>query len=150
MDRAFSNIGESTTSYLQRRFNESKDLNEILSERAIHRSDMGCLLKNYLEKYGTTKEELAGKVGIKVDHLGNLINGSKGTRRDTVLAIAFAFPLTITETNRLLKEAGFDELYMKIRRDVIIAYCLNEKRSLYSTNKELAAHREDEIYDRLA
>jgi hypothetical protein len=90
---------------------------------------------------------------IDVIHQANLnetfgyqiFSGDRNPKRDKVLQLAFAFPCTVRETQRLLKHAGANELYPKNRRDAIILFALEHAQSLQQTDALLYRFGEDTI-----
>lgn len=66
-----------------------------------------------------------------------LFSGKRNPSRDTVLQLAFAFQMTIDETQQMLKIAHFSYLHPKVPRDAVIAYCLYTGKSLTDTQRDL-------------
>lgn len=53
------------------------------------------------------------------------------------MALSFAFELSIEDLNYLLKISGRNEIYLKNKRDIIIAKCIIDQKDIYETNKIL-------------
>lgn len=67
-----------------------------------------------------TEEKLAEYSNFSKDQVHKALTGRIGGSRDFIIGMCFAFRLNIRESNLLLKAYGFNELYDKDLRDVII------------------------------
>jgi len=65
--------------------------------------------------------------GIDRTYGYQLFSGVRQPSRDKVIQLAFGFPLSIDETQELLRIAGKSPLYPKIKRDAAILYCLRHR-----------------------
>ena len=65
--------------------------------------------------------------GIDRTYGYQLFSGVRQPSRDKVIQLAFGFPLSIEETQELLRIAGKSPLYPKIKRDAAILYCLRHR-----------------------
>lgn len=54
-----------------------------------------------------------------------------------MLQLAFGLGVGVEETQRLLRLADRSPLYPKLRRDAIILYCLNRRKTLAETQELL-------------
>lgn len=72
-----------------------------------------------------------------------IFNGTKKANRDKIIQIALALQLDLKETERLLKLAGHNALYSKIKRDAIIIYAIERKLSPLATNQLLEEYEFD-------
>ena len=66
-----------------------------------------------------------------------IFGGRKKSRRDKLLQLAFGFPLTIEETNKLFRAGGMSSLYVRCKRDAICMYCLQQGMKLDECNELL-------------
>jgi hypothetical protein len=67
-------------------------------------------------------------------HLGLVINGKRNPNRDMLIRVALAIVTTVDEAQHLLRYAGFDPLYVRRKRDVIIWFGLSKGESLDIVN----------------
>lgn len=143
---------EISTDMLQRNFDSATSLDEFLSNDNVLRADLGFYLEECMAARNITVPELARRVDLSASHIYDILDPdtNAGISRDNLIKLAFAIPMTLTETNRALKIAEHSELYPKIRRDAIIAFCLRDGKSLYDTNKELVRYGEQPIADKLS
>lgn len=88
----------------------------------------------YIRELAATREEKPEQVlrraGIEKSFGHRLFSGTRKPSRDTVLQLAFGFELTPDETQQLLKISRAAALHPKIKRDAVIAFCLNRKFGL--------------------
>ncbi|MBM7560872.1 XRE family transcriptional regulator [Fusibacter tunisiensis] len=72
-----------------------------------------------------------------------LLSGKRQPSRDKILKLAFALKLTLEKTNLLLKLGQKNSLYVKNKRDAILMFALNTKKSLIDTNALLESENCD-------
>lgn len=94
------------------------------------------LLKNYSEK---TFSDLARLSNHKESYLKEIFSFNKRRQlrlpnRDCIIGLCFAFELNLKESNLLLKAAGFNELYHRDLRDIIIIRSLLQRLNLSQVN----------------
>lgn len=65
--------------------------------------------------------------------------------RDCIIGLGFAFNLNLVEVNYLLKAAGYNELYLRNRRDLIIAKSILEGFCITKLNSYLLKYEEDKV-----
>ena len=95
---------------------------------------LGVLLK---EKNLKKSEEIE-KSNLDKNYAYQLFNGiKKNPSRDKILMLAFGMKLTLDETRKLLKIAGLSDLYVRIPRDSVIIFCLQNGKNLIETNEML-------------
>jgi len=129
-------------------------LNELLfSSSAGHYIDTHDLATSSLSGYLTQllrekdlkKSEVIKKSGLNETFAYQIFSGDRKASRNKVLQLAFAMELSLREAQRLLKQAGVNELYCKNRRDAIIIYCLSRKCPLIKVDAELYKFGEETI-----
>ena len=95
---------------------------------------LGVLLKEKDLK----KSEVIEKSNLDKNYAYQLFNGiKKNPSRDKILMLAFGMKLTLDETRKLLKIAGLSDLYVRIPRDSVIIFCLQNGKNLIETNEML-------------
>ena len=77
------------------------------------------------------------RANIESSYGHRLFRGSRNPSRDTVLQLAFGFGLNTAEAQQLLKVARQAALHPKVKRDAIIAFCLEKGRSVIETQNYL-------------
>lgn len=95
------------------------------------------LLNEYQKKYDKSKVELIKAAGLDMTYGYQILEGRKRPKREKLLQLAFGFPLTIEETNRLLRAGGVNSLYVRCKRDAICMYCLQQKMTVEECDAHL-------------
>lgn len=128
----------------------SKSMEELLKNIKFNTFSIGL----YLNNLKTYKEKTRKDIIIGSNHKDKYIEAvfasdkSKSKRkpsRDCIIGISFAFELNLVETNYLLKAAGHNELYLRNKRDLIIAKSILEEFNIGKLNSYLIKHDEDKI-----
>lgn len=63
--------------------------------------------------------------------------GTRNPTRDTVLQLAFGLEADYPTAQEMLKIAGMAPLYERVKRDNVIIYCLNAKKSIDEAQEAL-------------
>ena len=97
-------------------------------------------LEKLLSKYNLKKSELFRKAGLVGNNYGYEIfrNDKKSPSRDILLQLSMAFPLSIDETQQVLRRAGAAVLYPRDKRDAYILYALCNRMTLDELNDKLS------------
>lgn len=83
-------------------------------------------LEQLLDKYQKPKKDVIKDAGLDTTYGYQIFDGRKKPRRDKLLQLAFGFPLTVEETNKLFRAGGVSSLYVRCKRDAICMYCLQQ------------------------
>lgn len=101
--------------------NKTKSYNNKTNNR------INDLKKYFMEQYKIgnfpkkpTIEYLSYESNFSEDYIKKVLNNTRGGSRDFIIGMCLAFKLNIIESNLLLKSSGYNELYDKDIRDVII------------------------------
>lgn len=122
--------------YLQENFKEgepsfSNYIDTLLEQKKLKRQDV-LIRANLPQKYGY--KLLTGEVHT--------------TNRDKILSICFAMEMNLKQTQRTLKLYGMNELYPKIKRDVLLIVALGQKiYDIDKVNESLINEGEQPLYD---
>lgn len=92
------------------------------------------LLEELLVKYGKQKKDVIKDSGLDTTYGYQIFDGRKNPRRDKLLQLAFGFPLTVEEANRVFRAAGVSDLYVRCKRDTICMYCLQQRMTVDECN----------------
>ena len=123
-------------------FNEIKKTKDIFDFEEENRENLQAnslveQLELFLESYLKPKKDIIRDAGIDITYGYQIFDGRKKPRRDKLLQLAFGFPLTVDETNVLLRAGGMNSLYVRNRRDAICMYCLQQRKSIDDCNDML-------------
>ena len=125
------------TDDLLRELIASSDPSEYLASNEAHALNLSYLLADLLAEKHLRKSDCIRRSGLNETFAYQIFSGDRHPGRDKALQLAFAFPLDLKETNRLLKYAGVNELYCRDRRDAIIIFCVTHGYTLQQTDDEL-------------
>ena len=95
------------------------------------------LLAELYENQKISKAELARRAGMSEVYLHQLLSGRRRPSRDKLLCLCIGMELTLDETQRLLKEAAYVQLYPRIKREAIIYHGIIHHTPLNEINDNL-------------
>ena len=90
-----------------------------------------------LIKYDVKKADVIKKAALTPVYGYQIFDGKREPKRDKIIQLAFGFGLSLEETQKLLRSAGYGELYPKVKRDVVFIYAINNKMSIEEVEKIL-------------
>ncbi len=90
-----------------------------------------------LDERNEKAETVIKRGGLESSFGHKLFSGTRNPSRDTVFQLAFGFELDADETQQMLKIARATALHPRVKRDAVIAYCLQHKKSLMETQELL-------------
>jgi transcriptional regulator with XRE-family HTH domain len=136
-----------TTDELTNQLKETKSLESYIDDnKSEFLSDtVSEVLNKLLIKKDLKKSEVVKASNLHRSYVYEIFNGDKVPSRDKIIAIAFGMCLDLDETQQLLKRCGHRELYSRDRRDSIIMFALNNKKSLIDCNILLSDSTEEII-----
>ena len=131
-------------------FNELKNvkvLGDFLDENTEEFEELPLpeLLLQLLNKYGKNKMDVIKAARLDFTYGYQIFDGKKKPRREKLLQLAFGFPLSVDDTNRMFRAGGVSGLYVRSKRDVICMYCLQQKMTLEECNSYLYQMGEDTL-----
>lgn len=120
--------------------------NEKSFERFMSRNEENFETKKFTEYLNDLcrKKELIPEQVIKAAQIDRtyghqLFNGTRRPSRDKVIQLAIAFELSVDDTQELLRVAGRNELYPRIRRDAAIIFGLSKHMEMQQMQEFLAS-----------
>ncbi len=128
--------------------------NELRSEKEIARfierngnemvtSSVADMLEELLKKYDEKQKSVIKRSMIQTTYAYQIFEGRKNASRDKLLRLALAFPLTVADTNRLLRQGGYNDLYVRNKRDVLVIYSIEKKLGVGNANELLYSNGEE-------
>lgn len=103
-------------------------------------------LTRLYETKNLTKAELARRSGISEVHLHQVFAGRRNPSRDRLLCICVGLGITLDETQRMLTQGGYAQLYPRTRRDAIISYGVVHQLPLGEINDKLFAEQKKTLF----
>ena len=127
------------TEELLNELKEAKDISNFTTENAeeFEKVSLVAILSQMLEKYEKTRIEVIKAARFDYTYGYQVFDGKKRARREKLLHLAFGFPLSLEDTNRLLRAGGVNGLYIRNKRDVICMYCLHKGMTVEECNAYL-------------
>lgn len=124
-------------------------IDEIVDKVNFNRFSIQHYLNHLKNECGLTFEQICEQSNHKESYIKPVfnINGARkrNPNRDCIIGLSFAFKLNTYEANYLLKAAGFNELYLRDKRDLIIAKGLLDLMDIKDVNRYLKKYKFEEI-----
>ncbi len=100
------------------------------------------LLASFYERQGLSKAELARRSCMSEVYLHQVFAGRRNPSRDKLLCLCIGMELSFDETQELLKEAAYAQLYPRIKREAVIIHGIVHHTPLEEINDRLFAEDE--------
>ena len=125
--------------------NEIKSTKNILdymehNQEEMHLNTLAEALEAWVTKKGISIAEVIKKSNLNNSYVYQIFRGKKSPSRDKVIALAFGLALSADETQKLLKQAGYRELYPRDKRDALLLFAINQKMNIIDANEVLYDH----------
>lgn len=139
---------EKSTAFLQSELKQAGSLEQFIkeNEQNLKAKSVPEYLNDMLIQYDVEKSEVVRRSGLSGTYAYQIFDGKKSAGRDKLIQLAFGFPLSLEETQRLLRFGGHNELYVKKKREAFIMYALGKGYSLNEVN-ELLYQNEEETFE---
>lgn len=133
------NISRKSTDDLKTELKKYGELQDFLEqhEKDFIILDCGSAIQEYISKKNLTKSEAAKRSGMSTVYLYQLLSGKRHPSRDRIICICIGLALSMEESQELLKKSGCSGLYLKIRRDAIIIFGIQNGLSIHQINDRL-------------
>ncbi len=97
------------------------------SESSVQLPSFSDYISALCRERGEPAERIINRANIEKSYGHQLFSGRRKPSRDTALQLAFGFQLDYQGAQALLKAARKNLLYPKVRRDMIVIYCLHHR-----------------------
>jgi hypothetical protein len=104
------------------------------------------LLFHLMQERGLSPKDMIQMTGIERSYFYHILNGRKSPGRNMVLRMGFCARVSLNEMNRLLTLANASVLYPKVRRDAILIFALQGRRTMESANDLLIQAGEEPLF----
>ena len=137
-----------STSDLCQELMEESNIDSYISDnhRYFSEQSIAGLLTALFERKKISKAALARKASMSEVYLHQVFSGRRNPSRDRLLCLCFGLDASLAETQQLLKQAGYAQLYPRSRRDAIILHGLTHGIDLSSVNDKLFAEGEKTLF----
>ena len=133
---------------LLRQCSSLEEFEEMCSEDMLNSDCRTTLyLMRLLDKYGWKTSAASEAAEMSTGYLGLIINGKRNATRDMLIRVAIAIGATAIETDYLLKYSGYNPLYVRNKRDVIIWYGISKKEKLSVINTNIKKRGLEPLYE---
>ena len=99
-------------------------------------------LNEWLKIKNTTKARVIDRSLLNKAYVYQIFQGKKYPSRDKIICLTFGFEMTVEETQTLLKQAGYQELYPRDPRDALLLFAIEKKMNILDANFLLYDHNE--------
>lgn len=101
--------------------------------------DLPDYLHELLAEKNLKRAAVVRASGLNGTFVYDVFAGKSRLGRDNAIMLALGLGCDLRETQRLLRLDGVSELWPKVRRDAIIIWCVEHRRSRVETDDELYA-----------
>ena len=109
-------------------------------EDYLKRNKGNMITSSLSEQKGIKKADVVRGSLLDRAYVYQIFSGEKTPSRDKLIAIAFGLKLSDDETQKMLKISGNRELYARDKRDALILFALQHKKTIWYTNELLFSH----------
>lgn len=124
------------------------DLDQFLAQH--DGTFQNCSVAEYIDALfqvkSVTKSNLAKRSAMSEVYLHQVFSGRRNPSRNRLLCLCFGLSASLEETQTLLKQCGYAQLYPKNRRDAIIIYGILHNEDLFDINDKLYTENEESLF----
>lgn len=128
---------ERLTEELLQRLLNSRDIGSYLEQNEPRERELPQYLRKLLDARGLRRADVVHRSGLNSTVVYDIFAGKMRPGRDNAIMLAFGLGCDLRETQRVLRMAGASELWVKIRRDAIIIWCVENGLSRAETDDQL-------------
>ena len=141
-------MSDKTTSDLRQELMEDNSIDTYLQGNAalFVNQDVVVVLTELYEQKHLTKAALARRAGMSEVYLHQVFAGRRNPSRDRLLCLCIGLEATVEETQQLLRQAGYAQLYPRVRRDAIILHAIAHGIALPLVNDKLYEENEKTLF----
>ena len=134
---------KSTTDLNEELMSES-DIDTYISQNRdfFAQRDICQLLGQLYDKKAISKAALARKAGMSEVYLHQVFSGRRKPSRDRLICLCLGMGASLEETQQLLRQAAYAQLYPRNKRDAIISHGILHHTELSDINDKLFAENE--------
>ncbi len=129
--------GELLTEDLLARLLASDSVESYLSEGVTVDRTLAEYLKELLAARGMKRADVVRGSGLNATVVYDIFAGKSRPGRDNAIMLCFGLRCSLREAQRVLRLAGVAELWPKVRRDAIIAWCIDRGATRVECDDEL-------------
>lgn len=138
---------QKTTEMLMNELKSAKNPDNFVAENKAEMQDLSLseYLRELLEKYGLEKSDVFRRARMADNNYGYELfrNDEKKASRDKLIRICIGFPLTIEESQKVLRCGKVRPLYPRDERDAYILFALKNGYDMAELNDLLYEHNQE-------
>lgn len=133
------------TSKLQSELKHARCAEEFVQENQAELcvQSVAEYLNDMLISYNLEKSDVVKRAGFVGNYPYKIFNGMKNASRDKLVQIAFGFPLTLEETQQLLRLGGHSQLYVRDQRDAFLMFAIEKGYDMQKANQLLYENQKE-------
>ena len=133
-----------STSDLNEELMSESDIDTYISQNRdfFAQRDICQLLGQLYDKKAISKAALARKAGMSEVYLHQVFSGRRKPSRDRLICLCLGMGASLEETQQLLRQAAYAQLYPRNKRDAIISHGILHHTELSDINDKLFAENE--------
>ena len=141
-------MDEKTTSDLNQEMMDEPNIDDYLRENRAYFSERSItsLLKELYDRKAVSKAALARRSGMSEVYLHQVFSGRRTPSRDKLICLCVGLEVSLEETQRLLKQAAYAQIYPRNKRDAIISHGIIHHTGLDEINNRLFAENEKTLF----
>lgn len=139
---------EKTTDDLKRELMNAADIDAYIKENQAFFVDKTVveLLGELYQRKSVPKATLAKQAGMSEVYVHQVFSGRLTPSRDRLLCLCIGLEATLEETQRLLKQTIYAQLYPANKRDAVIIHGIVHRTSLDAINDKLFAEGKKTLF----
>ncbi len=136
-------MNQKTTEELTHEIKSATDIDDYLSANSNHMltASLSEYLNTLLLQKKIRKADVIRGSLLSRAYVYKIFAGEKIPSRDKLIALAFGLGLSDSETQKMLKLSGNQELYARNKRDALILFALQKNKSILEINELLYDHQ---------
>ena len=141
-------MGSKSTDDLRQELMTQSSIDSYIKENRPYFADRSVteLLTVLFQKKSMSKAELARQAAMSEVYLHQVFSGRRKPSRDRLLCICIGMGATLEETQRLLEQATYAQLYPRIKREAILCHGIVHHTPLSEINETLLAENEKTLF----
>ncbi|MCI5754103.1 MAG: helix-turn-helix domain-containing protein [Clostridiales bacterium] len=141
-------MGSKSTDDLRQELMTQSSIDSYIKENRPYFADRSVteLLTVLFRKKSMSKAELARQAAMSEVYLHQVFSGRRKPSRDRLLCICIGMGATLEETQRLLEQATYAQLYPRIKREAILCHGIVHHTPLSEINETLFAENEKTLF----
>ena len=141
-------MGSKSTDDLRQELMTQSSIDSYIKENRPYFADRSVteLLTVLFQKKSMSKAELSRQAAMSEVYLHQVFSGRRKPSRDRLLCICIGMGATLEETQRLLEQATYAQLYPRIKREAILCHGIVHHTPLSEINETLFAENEKTLF----